>query len=269
MNRRRMGLWVVAHLLIILGFASSIVNAADSFILVSDIDDTVKISNVSNFDSELPRVLDELVFAGMPELYRQMLSPDSAKQDSSEPRLWFLSCSPRFLKHHLREIMTESKFPKYDLTVRPLDNLSTHCGDFKIDNLKKKYDKSGEKFILIGDDTEQDPEVYADFSKFKQGQVRAVYIHTIKGGKDLQGGIPFVTAYDIAMREFLDRRLSEQQAAAVGNVVLASEDRTLLPDFQACPKEYKDISGLPDSLAALKAKIEARLTEVCKSRQKK
>lgn len=264
MNRRSISLWVVALILIMFSFVSSIVNAADSFILVSDVDDTVKISNVLDPVDKIKRAPSELVFAGMPELYRQMLGPDSSKQ-----RLWFLSCSPIFLNHHVKETLTKSKFPKYDLTIRPLDKLSD-CKAFKIKNLEGKYAKSGEKFILIGDDTEQDIEVYEKFSAFKPtGQVLAVYIHRIKGENDLKGALPFVTAYDIAMHEFLARRLSEQQAAAVGNAVLASKDKTILPNFQKCPKKYEELPGLPPSLATLKAKIEARLNAVCEGNKKK
>jgi phosphatidate phosphatase APP1 len=221
MNRRSSGLWVVAHLLIMLSFVPSIVNAADSFILVSDVDDTVKITNVLDRDDLLKGALRELVFAGMPELYRQILGPGSSRQ-----RLLFLSCSPKlFLQRHVREILNDSNFPDYELNVRGVGELFYNCEDFKIAQMTKKYAVSPNKFILIGDDTERDAWVYAKFSASRRDQVLAIYIHRITGREDLPAGsLLFLTAYDIAMHEYLAHRLSEQQALAVGNAVLNSKD---------------------------------------------
>jgi hypothetical protein len=268
MNRRSVGLWAVACLVITLSFVSSMASAADSFILISDVDDTVKISDVKD---PSPRLLSESVFAGMPELYRQILGKGSSAQ-----RLQFLSCSPYIVKHHVNEILHDSKFPDYIMTIPSPKKLllnDNDCYKFKFNHMKKIYNNSPNNFLLIGDDTQKDPEVYEVYKEFANKdntKVLATYIHRIKGDTVLPtGSLPFVTAYDIALHEFLAHRLSEQQAAAVGNAVLDSSKHTFLPRFQACPAEYETIPALPDSLATLKAKIETRLASVCESRKKK
>jgi hypothetical protein len=75
-----------------------------------------------------------------------------------------------------------------------------------------------------------------------------------------------MTAYDIAMREFVVGRLSEKHAADVGNAVFNSKDSTFLPDFQQCPKEYEQIAGLSEALVQLKKQIDGRMTALCSSR---
>jgi hypothetical protein len=102
--------------------------------------------------------------------------------------------------------------------------------------------------------------------------VRAIYIHKITGRELPKSSIPFVTAYDIAMREFLYGRLTENQAADVGDAVLKSEEATFLPVFQHCPspKEYEQIADLrrplTKTLADLKKKIEVKMINLCRKR---
>jgi hypothetical protein len=264
MNRRSSGLWAVAYLLIMLSFDGGTASATDFFILVSDVDDTVKITNVLDRDDIFKGAVSKLIFAGMPELYRQILGPDSSAE-----RLRFLSSSPGILDHRVRKLLKDSNFPAHELTLRSLPELFfSSIKDYKTKHMQELCGLSPNKCLLIGDDTGSDPEVYAAFSASKPNQVLAIYIHRITGRKLPTGSLPFVTAYDIAIHEFLAHRLSEQQAAVVGNAVLASNDRTFLPDFQACPGEHEDIPALPDSLATLKARIEVRLTAVCESNKK-
>ena len=265
MNRRLSGLWVFAHLVFMLSFINGTASAADPFIIVSDVDDTVKITDVLDRDDLVKNAFRELVFAGMPELYRQLLGPDSSAE-----RLRFISGSPGiFLSHKVNEILKDSDFPPYELTLRGLTEIFSSIQDYKTKHMQELYGASPDKFILIGDDTESDPKVYAMFSAAKPDQVLAIYIHRITGLKLPAGSLPFETAYDIAIHEFQAHRLSEKQAAVVGNAVLASSDHTLLPGFQACPGEHEEIPALPDSLVTLKARIEVRLTALCERNKKK
>lgn len=261
MNRNKL----IAIILLTVCLISVSARAADSFILVSDLDDTVKITDVSNRDNmHCNAVASKLVFAGMPQLYRFLLG-----ENSPAGHLMFLSGSPYILSDKLREMLNEAHFPDYSLTLRSLkEYFNSHVSDFKKKKMEELYGASkGDSFVLIGDDTEKDPEVYAHFSA-NRNDVFAIYIHRITGRDLPQGSIAFVTAYDIAMHEFLAGRLSEKQAADVGNAVLKSSDVTFLPNFQGCPEKYVQIASLPENLTRLKKKIEDRITTICSNRTK-
>jgi phosphatidate phosphatase APP1 len=238
-----------------LSFVATFANAAAPFVLVSDVDDTVKITSVLNRSRAVRNAISsELVFAGMAELYRQLLGPDSPHE-----RLRFISGSPRVVRDEIHEMLDESDFPRYDLTVRRNRDVRGSVLRFKTDSLKQLYGTARGPFILIGDDTESDPDVYEKFAASKPGQVLAIYIRQIRGVPLPAGQTPFVTAYDIAVQERLAGRLTDEQVTAVGNAVLESKGRTLLPSFQICPKRF-------EGDAPLGVKIQKRLQEICADR---
>jgi len=233
--------------------------AADSFIIVSDVDDTVKITNVLDRAAAARNsVASKLVFAGMPELYQNLLG-----QNSRAERLEFISGTPRFiLTHKMHECLTKTHFPAYNLALR---GKVTSVYNYKKNVLQKLYGASASQFLLFGDDTESDPEVYANFSSKKP--VLAIYIHRITGRTLPAGSIAFVTAFDAALWEYKAGRLTEEQAALVGQAVLTSQGPAFLPDFQKCPKEYMKISDLPKPLEAIKDKIENKMITLCARRR--
>lgn len=248
---------------ICLGVSLSVVatfaHADDAFVIISDVDDTVKITNVLNRSRAVRNAIrSELVFAGMPELYRQMLGPDSRHE-----RLRFISGSPRVLAHEIRELLAESKFPSYDLTVRGFRELRLSALHFKTKWLNGLYGAADEQFILIGDDTEADPEAYAAFAASRPAQVIAIYIRRITGRPLPPAQVSFVTAYDIAVHERIAGRLTHEQATAVGSAVLSSSSRILLPAFQTCPTQFESI---PDPESPLLGEILRRLQELCGER---
>jgi len=260
MNRNKL----IAIIILTMCLISVSARAADSFILVSDLDDTVKITDVHNRDNlHCNVVIGKLVFAGMPELYSHLLGENSPVE-----RLMFLSGAPFIFSFNLRKLLNDAHFPAFNLTLSGATDLFSSHYEYKTKHMKELYGAAeGHNFILIGDDTEYDPEVYAHFSA-NRNDVLAIYIHRITGRDLPQGSIAFVTAYDIAMHEFQAGRLSEKQALEVGNAVYNSSDVTFLPDFQGCPEKYVQIADLPENLTRLKKKIEDRITTICSSRTK-
>ncbi|MGK5090247.1 phosphatase domain-containing protein [Bdellovibrionota bacterium FG-2] len=87
--------------------------AAGSFLVVSDIDDTVKRTDVLHKGSALAHMFVEPVFAGMPELYQGLV--ENSKAAGGSPvlgrSLVFLSGSPTFLRHSLKDGLEERGFP--------------------------------------------------------------------------------------------------------------------------------------------------------------
>lgn len=250
-----------AVLLLLSLSAARVTAAGEPFILVSDVDDTVKVTDVLHHKvSAWNAIHSELVFAGMPELYRDLLGTDSPSE-----RLEFISGSPRILlTHKVDECLRDAHFPPFRAALR---NRVGSVADFKARMLHKLYGASENQFLLIGDDTESDPEVYAKFADAKKpDQVLAIYIHQIKGRALPPHSIPYLTAYDIALKEYQAHRLNAVQVGAVGVAVLASQEAAFLPGFQKCPQEYAQIPDLPKPLEVLQTQIRDRMKDLCSQR---
>jgi hypothetical protein len=248
--------------LLLLSLSARRVMAADNpFILVSDVDDTVKVTDVLHRKvSAWNAIHSKLVFAGMSELYRDLLGKDSPPE-----RLEFISGSPRILlTHKVDECLRDAHFPPYRAALR---NRVGSVAEFKTRVLRKLYGASENRFLLIGDDTQSDPEVYTTFAAAKKpDQVLAIYIHQIIGRALPPHSIPYLTAYDIALQEYRAQRLSAVQVGEIGVVVLASQEAAFLPAFQKCPQEYAQIPDLPKPLEVLQAGIRDRMKNLCSKR---
>jgi uncharacterized protein DUF2183 len=261
MKRRPKDATAAGCLLLLLTVVPSIASADDAFIIISDVDDTVKVTDVLHPGNAFQAALaSKLVFAGMPELYQELLGPNS-----SSDRLIFISGSSDKLDKNVDRMLENARFPAYKLVLRRPREMPKPVFDYKLSRLNTMYGSSKAQFLLIGDDTEKDPEVYVKFSKSPRNRI---YIHRVKGRNSLSSCIPFVTAYDIAVHEFLLGHMNEQQTAAVGIAVLTSIDRSVLPNFQKCPSQFEHVAGLPDSLAKINEYIRKRITNICASRRK-
>lgn len=233
-----------------------------TFVLISDVDDTVKVTNVPSSLAKLKNGLwGRLMFAGMPELYRGLLNHGAVGS------LEFVSGAPTLLRKVVTKRLNGAGFSYCQLALR--SNLMRSVGRFKSEYLNSMYGSpSNLRFILIGDDTEEDPEVYRDFER--EHKDSTIYIHRITG-RSFDSGCSdtrvFTTAYDVALYENKDGRLSPEQAEAVGDAVLRAPDSVFLPDFQKCPEESTQITNLPGRLGELQTLIEKRLQDLCLNRR--
>lgn len=149
--------------------------------VISDIDDTIKITQVT----ERAKMLEHTFFRdfraapGMAELY--------GAWSRKRVRFHLVSSSPWQLYEPLREFTRRSGFPaatfhlkSVRLTDRTILNLfkkGTETKPAQVEPLLKAY--PGRRFILIGDSGEQDPEVYAELCRRFPGQVERVYIRNV------------------------------------------------------------------------------------------
>jgi phosphatidate phosphatase APP1 len=203
---------------------------AQSLNLVSDYDDTVKIANSerASFDAILRAVLSNDFFPGMSELYAawdRSYGPDGAE-------LHFISASPRQLGGKIRRDLRENgDFPDFRLNLRDWFR-EPDTAAYKREVLSEYLNSPETPLILIGDDVQQDPEVYAELAA--QRPVTATYIRHIKGRALLEGQHSFVTAFDVAAREFVEGRLDAQDALRIADVESAADADNLVPDFASC-----------------------------------
>ncbi|KAF8647337.1 hypothetical protein AX16_006799 [Volvariella volvacea WC 439] len=174
---------------------TTIFNSPDSgFGVISDVDDTIKISNV----------LDKLALAkstlleapkfvpGMPDLY------SSLSRSLNDPQFIYISGSPFQLYPLLRDFIG-TNFPQargplllQNLTlINPQTLLDFAGGDgvetYKIsmiDRVKGMY--PNKRFLTIGDSTQRDPEIYAEaFAKYGDS-IACIWIREVPGADNSQ-----------------------------------------------------------------------------------
>ena len=155
--------------------------APEGLSVVSDIDDTAKISNVTDHKQllEYTFLRDFAPAPGMADLYAQW-----ADQDAS---FHFVSSSPWQLYSPLEEFLDESGFPWATYSLKPvrfrdetlfdLFKEGTETKPAAIKAILQNY--PARTFILVGDSGEQDPEVYADLMREFPQQVVEIYIRNV------------------------------------------------------------------------------------------
>jgi hypothetical protein len=204
-----------------------------SLLLISDVDDTVKITHVTRrFRAAVRGLVRRSVYGGMAILYREM-----------NPELVFLSASPLFLEGRVRRTLVErGGFPSARIVLRDWWS-ERDVAAFKQGQIDRFCRASPLPVVLVGDDTERDPEVFLSAaSRQDAGRVVAIYIRQNTGRTLPEGVLPFRTAFDIALCEHLGGRLSIASAVRVGEAVLEAarnQARHLLPPFYAWPRQER------------------------------
>ena len=151
--------------------------------VISDIDDTVKVTGVTNRKTMIDRTFlrDFEAAPGMAALYRSWAAQGV--------RIHFVSSSPWHLYEPLDEFLTRDGFPPRSMSlklVRLKDetfwDLFKHGDETKpkqIEPILAAYPQR--RFVLVGDSGEQDPEVYAALVKKHPERIERVYIRNVTG----------------------------------------------------------------------------------------
>ena len=126
--------------------------------VISDIDDTIKVSHVlDRSDSVSNAFRTHNVFRGMPQLYQLLAS------SFPEAEFFYLTNAPRVLMEdsHSR-FLRQNQFPRGHLLLRESLSDSEH----KIRTIRRILSRPGWRaVILIGDNGERDPQIYAQAVK--------------------------------------------------------------------------------------------------------
>jgi phosphatidate phosphatase APP1 len=149
--------------------------------VISDIDDTVKISEVTNKKGLLNHTffLDSAAAHGMSSLYS-----DWAEQGVE---IHFVSSSPWQLYAPLQEFLDAAGFPESalnlkivrfrDETLFDLFKKGTETKPVVIEGILQTY--PNRQFVLVGDSGEQDPEVYSALLRKHPKQILKIYIRNV------------------------------------------------------------------------------------------
>lgn len=235
-------------------------------LLLSDLDDTIKISHTQ---SKLVTVYRGLfrssAFAGMAVLYREILA---CHQDSS---FMIVSSSPPAIRRRIENFLLLNGFPAAKITLRDWIRQSS-IAHYKLNAILAATKKSPHPVLLVGDDTEHDPEVLAEVARQLPEKVLARYIRVVRGRELPEGTIGFYTAFDIACAEFAAGRLGSEQVLKVGETLLKAEKNSrLIPWFSLKPPmQLAPLLIHPDeAILELWQKIQTKLESIPRRKTKK
>ncbi|MDM0045537.1 App1 family protein [Variovorax dokdonensis] len=149
--------------------------------VVSDIDDTVKRTDVRNQHQMMLNTFARLFEAvpGMARRYREL---------AREPNTCFhyLSSSPLQLLPSLKRFLNEAKFPPGSMHLRESTRMRDWVpadGDSRAHKLgvlqRLVADFPNRRFLLVGDSGEVDPEVYGEMARTRTDRIEAVLIRDV------------------------------------------------------------------------------------------
>ncbi len=143
------------------------------YLVVSDLDDTVAVTNVGQVGKLLASVflMDEATqpaVPGMAALYRCLAAA------RPPPAFAYVSGSPVQLSPRVEAFLALNGFPPAALHLRDVGP-GTLSG-YKEPVLERLAARFPQPFVLVGDSGERDPEIYAAFARAHPGRVRAIYV---------------------------------------------------------------------------------------------
>ncbi len=228
-----------------------------SISIVSDLDDTIKITNSDDLGGGAIGVLKNDVFTGIPEFF------SAARLYTNE--LHILSASPKILRGKITATLNMKKIQFESLTLK--DGTASKF-DFKLAELKKIFAKSSDDFILIGDDVSQDAAAYEAIRALYPNRVLAIYIHKVKDREVPDSAVSYWTSFDLFMREQMAGRMLPAWVGHGAEVILNEKKmKFIFPDFAKCPTTPDVYSWqLTTEFAQASNDVTQKLIQYCLSR---
>lgn len=207
------------------------------FMVVSDIDDTIVRSDVANLFKMARNVFmgnarTRLPFPGVAELYRALYNGKSGGEMNP---LFYVSSSPWNLYDLLSQFFNLQDIPigpvlfLRDWGITENELLPLRSREHKLKIIRQMLDfYPGKPFILIGDSSQEDPEIYAELVAQYPRRIEAVYIRNVSRGLKRPESI---------------KKLAEQVLEAGSALVLAADSLAIAR--HAADKGYITWEALP------------------------
>ena len=218
--------------------------AYSQFGVISDIDDTVLVTDATNLLQTarltfLGNAYTRLPFAGIAAFYRAL---QSGPVTTLFNPIYFVSSSPWNLYDLLVDFFRIQGIPKGPILLRDFGlnkELLSSAGHHthKLAMIRKVLDVNPQLlFVLIGDSGQQDPEIYAQVVRENSGRIRAVYIRDVTPGVDspetrdesVRELIRTTEAHNVPMLLVADTVAAAEHAASIGLI-----DPDTLPEIRA------------------------------------
>lgn len=159
------------------------------YAVISDIDDTFLISHSSNLRKRLFVLLTENAYSRKPfdgvVKHYQALAHAGTIPEEPNP-FFFVSSSEWNLYDYIRDFSARNHLPKGIYLLNQMKRLSQawKTGQnrhgtkfFRISRILEAF--PAQDFILLGDDSQQDPVIYASVVEHFTGQIKAVYLRNV------------------------------------------------------------------------------------------
>jgi hypothetical protein len=249
---------LIISLILFSFFFSPITRSEEELFIISDIDDTIKITHVGKLEMVIKGLQSNHPFIGFSELYRRwrchnlkshrkVCIEKRASVKTPGRKMVYVSGAPKPIHGLAKKFLRLNQFPDVPFFGRP--SLRIHTLDFKIDIIGKIIKKApGAQFILIGDNGEKDPKVYDAITKKFSKRIKKSYLHAIynaKGPKTplFKGQVPYLTSVDLGIHFLNEGWISEKDLKAVIKNVLKTsikKPQDLIPKWFHCKTFFKD-----------------------------
>jgi phosphatidate phosphatase APP1 len=202
-------------------------------LVVSDIDDTIKLTDVLNTNTEIVinALFSKKAFSGMSALYREF--------DKNKASIHYVSGSPTVIKNIIGKFMGFNVFPQAQNLNLRANKVESY--DHKIASISRLIEtENPDEIILIGDDGEKDPEIYDAISKKYPRKVSGIYIRAIQNRALPANGLMrnFFSSVEIAGVEHVKGNLSASAVSSVVKSFIAQDNGSeLVIKKRYCPAD--------------------------------
>ena len=166
---------------------------ANGLSVISDIDDTIKVSEVLDKKKLLKNtfIAPYQVVKGMPELYQRLKKHGAYfHYVSASPWQLYPSLQPFMQSHYPKGTLMFRHFRLKDSSFIKFLGSSKNYKIEKISAIIKRYPKH--QFILIGDSGEHDAEIYATIYQQFSKNIQAIWIRNVDGSNATQKSLKVV-----------------------------------------------------------------------------
>lgn len=230
--------------------------------LISGFDDVLRqAENTGLIRAALKLFEPDRTFAGMRELYTLISTQEG------EPRFVLVSAIATWFERRISDFLLETRYPSAELRLR---NWLTQ---FSIENFKMAQvaqviaARPGRRFIVVFDNSAASLQLAQRLMSEYPDTVQAVYLREVEKKTHPYGSVVFHTAFDIALNEVRERRLSEKEAVVVGYALLEERDsEKLIPHYAFCPKDYAPCADAQGDMIKICRLVEEKVRAICAQR---
>ncbi len=203
-------------------------NALAGITVISDLDDTIKITDAGNLgNATFNGLLTENVFTGIPEFFKELREYSGS--------LHVVSAGPKLIRGRVSSLLKKFKIQHDGIHMRAVPGKEGKL-DFKVRTVLEIMNKTSDDVILLGDDVDLDPEAYAEIIKQHPERILGVYIHMVKDRPIPENFTRYWTSLDLALQENIAGRLDSDSVSAVLRALLEETKlASIIPQFADCP----------------------------------
>lgn len=232
-------------------------------VLVSGYDDVLRQADNTGLLRAARRLLTaDVTYAGMLELYQILSCP------GSDPPMYVVSATPSALTSRARAFLARSGYPASRLYFRRgwLQWSPERFKQARIERLLSAH--PDRRFVFVFDNSPTSVRLSQGLLQAHPTRIAAVYLReTVK--RDLPSRvIPFITAFDIAAREFTAGRITAIDTARVAEAILAERDANqVIPGYSYCPVTSPPCAFRNADVADQCRRVREHVQRICAARR--